>query len=367
MNREFHIFIIWSNAYKWKDKIITDILLRFRILGIHTVIWDKNRFSKNLTRFYGENLPKNSNKEKHCGNGPFTLVTVIDEKPLYRLRKTSKGMSVVNVNMFDSKEMYRSWTGGGHLIHSTNSVFEARHDVVLLTGYSDDDYLKMYESNGSKVLCQEFTHMPGELSWESTEKMFYVLNETVTYVVLRNFDNLFSVYKKGFHGDIDILTNNYYLTQLALNAKTVHKSKYRVQNIVNVQGIETLVDIRHVGDHYYCTKWEDDFIATREKDAQNFYKPSKENFEYGLLYHALLQKKKISQDYFVRFLSVFPKLSETDDSRLYLLENLEYFMQGKGYNYCEPDDYTVYLDQDATKIRMSKKRFILKAYHKVFG
>ena len=143
MNSELHLFIIWANARYKQSEIIKDISSRFRIVGIHSITWDKSRFSGNITRFYGENLPPYSNKVKLCGNDTFVLVTVIDENPLYRPRLTSKGSKSVNVNMFDSKEMYRLWTGGGHMIHGTNDEKETRHDLVLLTGYSVDDYLKM--------------------------------------------------------------------------------------------------------------------------------------------------------------------------------------------------------------------------------
>ena len=255
MNSELHLFIIWSNAKYKQKEILADMASRFKIIGIHTVTWDKKHFSENLTRFYGENLPPNSNKEKLCGNDPFTLIVVIDENPLYRTRMTSKGAKIVNVNMFDSKEMYRNWTGGGHMIHGTNSEAEVRHDLVLLTGTSKDDYLKMIEDIDTP-LRMEFSSMPGEDVWDSMNQVLYVLNETVDYVVLRNFGDLFGDYSKAIHGDVDILTTNRYLTQLALNAKPVHKSKRRVQHIVKIGEGGTYFDIRYVGDDYYCKEWE---------------------------------------------------------------------------------------------------------------
>ena len=39
----------------------------------------KKFFGKNLTSFYGTNLPPNSKKEKHCGNGEFLLITFYDK------------------------------------------------------------------------------------------------------------------------------------------------------------------------------------------------------------------------------------------------------------------------------------------------
>ena len=43
--------------------------------------------------------------------------------------------------MFDSKFMYREWTGGGHKIHCTNSIDETNHDLTLLLDKNAEDYL----------------------------------------------------------------------------------------------------------------------------------------------------------------------------------------------------------------------------------
>ena len=144
MKPEIHLFILWEKARFMQTEILDDINKNFKILHIHEIMWDREYFSSNLTRFYGEKLPKNSQKERSCGTGAFLLVVVIDYNPIYRIRQTSKGASIVNVNMFDSKEMYRKWTGGGHLIHGTNSVEESSHDLTMLIGLNPKDYLDRY-------------------------------------------------------------------------------------------------------------------------------------------------------------------------------------------------------------------------------
>lgn len=362
MKSELQLFIIWSNAYYKRDEIICDIEKRFKILGIHKVSWNKTDFSKNLTRFYGENLPRNSNKEKLCGNDPFTLIVVEDNNPLYKTRMTSKGPKVVNVNMFDSKEMYRNWTGGGHLIHGTNSDEEFKHDIILLTGYSKFDYLKRYEANNSEIIYEDYTEMPGENGWKDINQVLYVLNETVNYVVLRNFDGMFSDFSKRIHGDIDILTDNRYLTKLALNAKPVHSSKHRVQHIIKIGDGGTFLDIRYVGDNYYCKEWEENIIKNRIKDGRGFYRPDEDNFIYALLYHALVQKKKISEDYVDAFKQYFNNLENKNDLKVILLE----YLREHNYKMFEPNDYTVYFNEEITRKKMSTKKFLLKAIHKIF-
>ncbi len=364
MNGEIHLFIIWSKALEHRTKILENLRTRFVILGVHDVTWNKENFAENLTRFYGENLPKNSKKERLCGNDTFLLIVVLDEQPLYRVRMTSKGPKQVNVNMFDSKEMYRHWTGGGHKIHGTNSVGETKHDLVLLTGYSIADYLHLYEKNDKNILTMDFTQMPGENGWKSINELLYVLNETTNYVVLRNFDGLFYDYNKSVHGDIDILCDNYYSTSLILNAQPVHRSKYRVQNIVKVGDGGTYFDIRHVGDRYYCKQWEESILANRIWCEDGYYRPNNEEYLYALVYHALVQKQKISEDYMDIFERHFEGLSAKDEQ--YLQKKLFEYMERNAYVMEEPVDYSVYFSEKITGQKMSFKKYILKKYHRIF-
>lgn len=236
MEREMHLFIIWSKSRFMEKEILEDMKKRFDIIQVHPVTWKKDNFSRNLTRFYGKNLPKNSNKEKVCGNGPFLLITVWDRDPLYRPRRTSHGVDVVNVRMFDAKEMYRKWTKSGHGIHGTNSLKEVKHDIVLMTGLSYEDYIAKYADNNSSESNIEFTALLGENGFESVKDVLYVLNHAAEYVILRNFENFPEQFQIDEHADIDLLTDNYFALQCLLNARPAHKSKYRVQNIIRIAG-----------------------------------------------------------------------------------------------------------------------------------
>ena len=126
--RETHLFILWENAREKEKEILEDIKKNFEILGLYNIKWNKENFSNNLSRFYGTNLPENSGKEQHCGNGDFLLIVVGIDNPKYEERQTSKGLQIVNTNMFDKKTYYRKLTGGGHKVHATNSEVETNHD-----------------------------------------------------------------------------------------------------------------------------------------------------------------------------------------------------------------------------------------------
>lgn len=358
--KEIHLFIIWEKARTFSEKILGDIEKNFKILNIYDICWSKEKFSENLSRFYGQNLPKNSHKEKHCGKGKFLLIIVEDEKPAYEFRKTSRGEEKVNINIFDAKQKYREWTGGGHKIHGTNSVEETRHDIILLLDTSLDDYLKNYQRNKKIIFLRK--DLFGSENWKNLEEIFYFLNETIQYVVLRNFEDLPEKVDFSIHGDIDILCNNYENMKFLLNSKETYKEKYRVMNLVNVAGKMLQMDFRYLGDNYYCFKLEKEILDTRVK-FNGFYIPNKEMLFISLLYHANVHKLEIADDYKEKILELYNNLFK-DKKKIFLeeffIEFLNKKMLEKKYKYTEPKDYSVFYNIKKINEKESLKRKILK-------
>lgn len=360
MQSEYGLFIIWHNARTKEKAIIEDIKKRFDILNIIEIEWTKELFSKNLTRFYGENLPKNSDKEKHCGNGNFILVVIRDNNPLYGYRSTSKGKKYLNINLFDSKSLYRSWTGS-HMVHGTNDMIEFKHDLMMLLGLSFDDYLCKYEK--SENVLHYTGDVVGNAGFSSLEHVFYVLNETIPYVVLRNFELLPDEYVTGIHSDIDILCTSRNDIVKILNAKARYRSRKRACYSVSIGDSYVNFDFRYLGDDYYDKIWEKDILDTRIM-KKNFYTPNDINFRYSLLYHALVQKRKIATDYMKKFNELF---NHTDIKKL--KNKLDEYMKIKNYDYVDSDDYSVYFNNKITckRMRIFKKFyfFFVRIFHKV--
>ena len=121
----------------------------FQVLGTTEIIWDKESFADNLSAFYGEKLPKGCHKEKEVGKGPFLLVYILDKNPLYKIRRVNSGDNMVNVNVFDAKEMFRCWLGS-HNIHSSNCTKEVEHDLMLLLGM-DAEIVKQKLLQGQRI------------------------------------------------------------------------------------------------------------------------------------------------------------------------------------------------------------------------
>ena len=147
MKSELHLILLWENARYKQQEILEDIKKNLEIVNVYDITWDKDRVSDNFTRFYGVKLPNRSGKIKECGAGSFLLAVVKDNNPIYEYVDTSRGFEEVNINIFKLKQKYRSWTRGGHKIHTTNSVPETNHDITLLLGLNYEDYSQKYGNN----------------------------------------------------------------------------------------------------------------------------------------------------------------------------------------------------------------------------
>ena len=332
---ELHLLIIWERGRYKQNDILADIEAKFKILDCYEVEWSDSAVASNFTRFYGVNLPDGSFKEAECGRGKFLLVILFDENPVYETRMTSRGSEKVNSTMFDSKALYRSWTGGGHKIHATNNPKETNHDLSLLLGISYDDYLRNLEPESSwgKKIKSLKRDIVGSDGWKSLEEFFYILNGTIDYVVLRNYEYLPGEYKSSQHGDIDLLVGNFENAKYIANATPVFAEDYRVHCYCTIGGERVFFDFRYVGDNYYCEKWEKHILCARVLERNCFYVPCETDYKYSLLYHALLQKPKLTFDY-------KQKLSKYFDSvHMGILEN---FFDTYGYEFVCPSDSSVF-------------------------
>lgn len=352
MGKELHLFIIWEHAKKIQDKILEDISRDLDIIKVVNVKWSRLAFAENLQRFYGTKLHRWSFKERECGNGPFTLVLVHDNDPKYENRKTSRGKDeFVNVKMFDRKQKYRSWLGGNNAkVHCTNSEEETAHDLMLLLGMTIDEFEKCYDSLPD-TYCKNII---GHDGWDSLEQIFKVLNATSQYVVLRNYEYLPGQYKSEEHGDIDLLVYNEKDIAFLLRAKKIVNKEYRVHYKCKIGSEFVKFDFRYVGDGYYDEKWEKEIIKNRIMHENGFFTANKEDYKYSLLYHALIQKKKVSVDYQNKLLPYFGVAN--------LKEALWEYLETKKYEITDPKDLSVFFNEDIAgrPMNIERKRYMDK-------
>jgi hypothetical protein len=181
---EIHLFLLWSNALHRSKDIIADIRSRFTIRSVVSVEWSREHFAQNLTRFYGQSLVAGSEKEIHCGVGPFLVVVVEDRQPSYARQKTSRGKAEVNASMFHAKRRYRRWTGGGHRVHATLTARESDKDIFLLLGRRAASYEIGASGEWDGTILAERRDLIGANGWKSRSELLTALEASIGYVAL---------------------------------------------------------------------------------------------------------------------------------------------------------------------------------------
>lgn len=346
---EEHLFIVWHHAKSFFSKIIDDIKKRFLILNVIEIEWNDASYLQNLIAFYAhsqfhlgtdEIIALMKYKQDYIGVGSFYAILVRDASPIYSLRQTSSGEKNVNSNVFDAKDLYRQWTGGGHLIHATNSVREFVNDTSLLFGSDFEPDAEAWTGEIRKISRD----VVGAGGWKSIEELFFILNSSLNYIVLRNFEPLPANYYFNEHGDIDLLVENLNLARYLTHAQAVFNEPHRVHFKIKINDADVFFDFRYVGDRYYDEKWERELLLTKKLE-NGIFRPDAEHYFYSLLYHALVHKNAVTPDYKEKLIklgqTIKIKLSMSDfDHNLpgMLLTN---FMNQNEYQYVNPNDLSV--------------------------
>ncbi len=182
--------------------------------------------------------------------------------------------------------------------------------------------------------------------YNSFKEVIDILNNNdIEYLILRNYDNLLNkeMYMDG-HGDVDMLVSDSKLVKDLLNAETypIHGDDGTHYYII-VENKKVSVDLRHVGDGYYCTKWEQDMLERRVLN-NGFYVMCPEDYFYSLIYHAVLQKPRFSDEYKRRLEQMASNIGVTipgnQTAKDYICK-LDTYMKTHGYKYTYPKDIFV--------------------------
>lgn len=183
----------------------------------------------------------------------------------------------------------------------------------------------------------------------SIVEFFQVLNDAgIRYLVLRNYENLLEpeMYVGG-HGDIDLLCDDSQAIVHLIDAKPLTRDRRNLRGdgihySIEVDGHSVQLDLRQVGDGYYCRLWEKELLERRVKH-DCFYVMSSEDYFYTLTYHAILQKRSLSEEYRSRLLEMANQLELIVDepSEKGLIKLLESYMRTHGYLYSYSQDHMV--------------------------
>ncbi len=193
--------------------------------------------------------------------------------------------------------------------------------------------------------------------WSRISDVFNALNDSdILYVVLRNYEELSDEnYYMSEHADIDFLTDNRARFAKIIGAYPRFVSDDHIHYFIKINDVDVVVDVRETGDGYYDIKWQTGILNHRTK-TNEYYVPDPENYYYSLVYHAILQKEELSEEY----LSRLNRLAETINIAAFTeenhLENLHQFMVENGYCYTIPYDIWVPLQKEKIDTKMIKKQ-----------
>lgn len=161
------------------------------------------------------------------------------------------------------------------------------------------------------------------------------INENVNYLVLRNFEELEN---SGFlegHADIDFLCDDADRMIQVLKAGHRGAESDKTHCKVDIAGRIIPVDIRAVGDGYYDARWERDMLAGRQMYHDQFYILNEEQYFYSLIYHACVQKPRLSEDYRERLRAMGKRIGVSIDNDDFM-GILQAYMREKGYRFTYP-------------------------------
>lgn len=211
-------------------------------------------------------------------------------------------------------------------------------------------------------------------NYSSIKEVIELLNKSnVPYLILRNYENLLNdeIYVSG-HEDIDLLCEKSEDIVRVLNAEQsdFHKKgivKDRTHYYIYIADKKVDLDLRHCGDGYYCEKWERDMLRTCVL-FNGFYVPNKIDYFYSLIYHAVLQKKVLSEEYLDRLWTMAEELQiplKTKEELTFIKE-LENFMSKRGYNFTYTSDFYIPLQFQKVNRQMVVTDCKLQLQHFLF-
>lgn len=340
--RQIFIFVLWEASRFKEEEIIADLQQHFTVLKQYEVAWPQANWVSHLEAFYGHSSQVWISKARRNGTGNFRVVIVEDAQAVYGKRDNMRGMQeMVNTNIYDAKKRYRKLIKSKDWVHSSVNLEETRHNLAMLLDRSLDDFLAHATLDGKVEYL--FTSPPRDKGWKSLQHLFTIMNESVPYVVMRNYASLLDEKTSDAHDDIDLLVSNRDLFVAVTGAVKTSSKPDRAKYLLLVGEQVHIFDLREVGDGYYDPALASDMIERRQVIAGYLCVPSQEDLFYTLLYHALIHKTSIAPDYATFFAKNASGMGLPDyaeriqkEGDAYLKELLSSWLVRHNYAYCKP-------------------------------
>ena len=344
---EPHCIVLWDATHH--EEVVGYLHERFSVLQ-EILFFPEGLLKKYPTReaALGEFYCGRASGHGEKATRPFYVYFVMDPQPRYERRDNvfNGRQSVVNVNIFDLKQLLRKGRTG--FLHGSDTLQEAFDNFEALSIYKD-----------GPPLCYANAWRP---MFEDADAFFDRLNGCagLDYVVMRNSEEIVDIVSGRKNGDIDLLVNDYFLFKQAAGAKGFkHKyprwniklgpaleyEGYKVAGHVKIGQKEVTCDIRHLGDGYFDECWQMDMLQGSILDGKIKVLTTESHF-YALTYHALAHKQALPEKYRpvlteqARKLGIFPS-NGTQFSDAELWEILDGYMVQNGYSYTRCDELSI--------------------------
>lgn len=118
----------------------------------------------------------------------------------------------------------------------------------------------------------------------------YLNGVAFPYVVLRNWEPLPDGVEFGDHSDLDLLVYDLEHFREIITEAHAEYPYPRVRFKLQVGNEHIFMDVRHVGDGYYPTEFEEAILETREWNEKGFYTPNPIHHRIALAYHVAHHK-----------------------------------------------------------------------------
>jgi len=287
---ERHLLVFWRWPAERLEETLGKIQQKLDIEQVALLRWTPERIVENFQRFYAMISRHAYQKYEQAGASPFLFVLVTDKAPVYQYRiAPGSGFKRVNINTFDLKQVLRKQ--GGTSLHATNDQREFRRDLMYLMGQSATDYPPAKWDGRMDNIPEVRRDIVAADGWESLEQVFSVLNEAVSYVVLRNFDHLPNGKDQDATGDIDLLFED---ADARNRAAGILNKEQKGTTIVG--GRKVAFDFRSVEDFYFDPEWCRRILRDRIM-VRGMYVPTPEDHFFSLLYHVHVQKRQSAAKY----------------------------------------------------------------------
>jgi predicted Ser/Thr protein kinase len=335
-------FLIWKRDRELESRILEDLQKKYDVRASFLVEWSDQHWPKSLARLYARLVhqpPRNWRKLSEIGYSPFHLIVVSDPNPKIAPYNDRGILRFRNVNIFNSKHLYRRWAGTKYSIHSSIDDAETKWNLALILGKSYRKIIDDRWREGATEIVPFRTDTWGVSGWKTHADMFGLLGEATNYAVMRHRDPLPHPRAEPEGEDIDILVEDLGLAANALNPQRVKIKKDSIICYVKLGGGWNKIQLYDREKIAIGPRWSNDILSEAIQNSRGFKSANPCDDFYLFLQNGLSKGKVLRADYREEITNLYESATPdahppTDDKEftLWSHQHLSEFIRNRGYD-----------------------------------